>query len=149
MKLITKFFLILAVSTTFSFALTPFSLEGVKEVNVRVLNKDKAFPKELLKKMQIETIKKLESAGLKTTTDKFSNFLIKIDTEEINEQYIVNISLMLIEMISPQRNQELVNIGVTFQISDFFIADDLEDEVYSSVVEYLVPTFVEQYEEEN
>lgn len=149
MKLITKFFLILAVSTTFSFALTPFSLEGVKEVNVRILNKDKTFPKELLKKMQTETIKKLESAGLQTTTDQFSNFLIKIDTDKINEQYVVNINLMLIEMISPQRNQKLVNIGITFQISDFFIADDLEDEVYSSVVEYLVPTFVEQYKEEN
>lgn len=149
MKLITKFFLILAVSTTFSFALTPFSLEGVKEVNVRILNKDKTFPKELLKKMQTETIKKLKSAGLQTTTDQFSNFLIKIDTDKIDEQYVVNINLMLIEMISPQRNQKLVNIGITFQISDFFIADDLEDEVYSSVVEYLVPTFVEQYKEEN
>lgn len=149
MKNLLKLSLFLALSSSFLYALSPFSLEGVKSVNVRVLNKNKLVSKDTIKKIEEKTIVSLKKMGIKTITDEFSNFLIKIQVEEINKQFAVNVSLMLVESINPTRDTELTNIAITYQKSDFFIADDLNSEVYESAVEFLLPLFEEQYIAEN
>jgi len=149
MKLITKFFIILFLISTSLYAITPFSLEGLKAVNVLVLNKDKIISKEILKKIKVETLKQLKDAGLKTETDEFSNFLIKIEVEKVEKKSVVTVKLILIESVAPIRNKDLVNVAFTYQKNDFFVPDELEVEVYESAIEYLVPSFIDQYKEEN
>lgn len=149
MKNLFKISLFLALSSSFLYALSPFSLEGVESVNVKVLSKNKLVSKDTIKKIEEKTIVSLKKMGIKTITDEFSNFLIKIQVEEINKQFAVNVSLMLVESINPTRDTELTNIAITYQKSDFFIADDLNSEVYESAVEFLLPLFEEQYIAEN
>lgn len=149
MKNLFKISLFLALSSSFLYALSPFSLEGVESVNVRVLSKNKLVSKDTIKKIEEKTIASLKKMGIKTTTDEFSNFLIKIQVEKIDKQFAVNVSLMLVESINPTRDTGLTNIAITYQKSDFFIADDLNSEVYESAVEFLLPLFEEQYIAEN
>ena len=149
MKLINKIFILFTLISTFSYAVTPFSLEGLKAVNVLVLNKDKKISKQLLKEIKDETIEQLQVAGIKTKTDEFSNFLIKIEVEEVGTKSVVTVKLILIESVSPVRDKKLENVAFTYQKNDFFIPDELEVEVYDSAVEFLVPNFIDQYIEEN
>lgn len=149
MKNLLKISLVLVLSTNFLYALSPFSLEGLKNVNVRVLSKDKLVSKDTIKQIEKETIASLNKMGIKTETDEFSNFLIKIETKEIDNQFVVNVSLILVESVNPIRDRDLTNIAVTYQKSDFFVADELNEEVYESAVEFLLPIFEEQYIDEN
>jgi len=149
MKNLLKISLFLVLSSSFLHALSPFSLEGIKNVNVRVLSKDKLVSKDTIKKIEQMTIASLNKIGIKTETDEFSNFLIKIETKEIDTQFAVNVSLILVESVTPIRDRDLTNVAVTFQKSDFFIADDINEEVYESAVEFLLPVFEEQYIDEN
>jgi hypothetical protein len=149
MKSLFKSFLILALLSTFGFAVTPFSLEGLKEVNVVVADKSKVLKKETRKKIKEDTIKKLQDLGIKTKTDKFSNFIIKISAQNVGKKSAVLVSLFLVESASPIRDRELENVTITYKQDDFFIADNLDKEVYESAVEFLLFTFEDQYIEEN
>lgn len=149
MQLINKLLLSIFFLVTSSYAITPFSLEGVKEVNIHILSRDKTISKETIKTIKDETIELLQDAGIKTETDSFSNFLIRIKVEKIENKFLVMVSVMLNELVSPLRDKDLSNIAITYQKSDVFVPDELNEEVYESVIEYLIPSFLEQYEEEN
>lgn len=149
MKNLLKISLFLLLSFNVLYAVTPFSLEGLKAVNVLVLNKDKTISKTILKEIKEETIEQLQEAGIKTKTDEFSNFLIKIDVDKVKDTSVVNVKLMLIESVNPIRNKELENVALTYQKNDFFVPDELEEEVYDSAIEFLVPVFIDQYKDEN
>ena len=137
------------VFSTLCFAVTPFSLEGLTEVNLVVADKGKVLQKETLVKIKKATLKKLQEMGIKTETDKFSNLIIKIDAHEVGKKFAVNVSFFIVESVNPIRKKELENVGITYKQDDFFIADSLDEEVYESAVEFLLYTFEEQYIEEN
>ena len=40
-------------------------------------------------------------------------------------------------------------MAITYQKSDDFEAEDLEKDIYESIVEYLLVDFIDQYKEEN
>lgn len=142
--------IILAVN---SFALTPFSLEGLKEVNVKVSCKNKAVQKEFKKKLENEIIKQLKAAGIKTKTDNYSKFIMKINILKIKKNYAVNVSLFVLEDIVPARDKSLENIamGISYKKDDLFdtTPKELHQDIYESVIDYLLFDFLEQYKDEN
>lgn len=149
MKNLFKIVLSIVFVSSFAYALTPFSLEGIKAVNVVVLNKGKLVSKNTIKQIKEETIEALKDEGIKTNTDEFSNFIIKIEGDKVSTKIAVNVSLILVESVNPVRDTKLTNVAVTYQKSDFFIADKIDQEVYESAVEFLLPMFLEQFIDEN
>ena len=141
--------IIALVFSTLCFAVTPFSLEGLKEINLVVADKGKVLKKETLVKIKKATIQKLQDMEIKTETDKFSNLIIKIDAHKIGEKFAVNVAFFIVESVNPIREKELENVGITYSQNDFFIADDLDEEVYESAVDFLLYTFEDQFTEEN
>ena len=148
MKNLFKIILLISFLSSFTYAPTPFSLEGIKAVNVVVLNKGKLVSKDMVKLIKKDTIEALNDEGIKTKTDEFSNFIIKIEANKVNQKIVVNVSLILVENVNPVRDTKLTNIAITYQKSDFFITDDIDAEVYESAVEFLLQTFIDQFIDE-
>ncbi|HIP29804.1 MAG TPA: hypothetical protein EYG93_00120 [Sulfurospirillum arcachonense] len=143
-----RLFLTILIFSTFSYAVTPFSLENVKSVNIVIADKRKVLQKQTILKIEKSVESKLQELGIKTQTDDFINFIIKIDTIKLEEQFAVYVSLFIVESVNPLRDKELENVAITYKQDDFFIADLLDEEVYESAVEFLLYSFEEQYLEE-
>lgn len=149
MKNILKLITVTLMFSTFSYAVTPFSLEGLKDINLVVADKGKVLSKETLLKIKNDATKKLQEMGIKTKSNSFRNIVIKIDAIEVSSKFAVNVHFFIVESVNPLRDKELENVAITYSQNDFFIADSLEDEVYESAIEFLLYSFEEQYIEEN
>lgn len=132
-----------------SFALTPFSLEGFTEANVKVFAKSKYISKELKQKITKSLKQELKKLNIKTKSDNFSNLILKIEVAKVDKTFVVNMNLFIVEDIIPSRNKTLENMGITYKKSDFFDTTNLETDLYESAIDYLLFDFIEQYKEEN
>ena len=143
-----RFLIATLILSTSLFAVTPFSLQNVKSVNIVIADKGKALHKDTVPKIKKDVEAKLQELGIKTQTDDFINFIIKVDVIKLEKKHAVYVSLFMIESVNPLRDKELQNVAITYKQDDFFIADELDEEVYESAVEFLLYSFEEQYLEE-
>jgi len=132
------------------FAISPYNLEGLKAVNIKISDKGKLLSKdkkvELKKRLEDESTK----LGIKVSNDEFSNLIIKIESVKLNTKYVLNVSLYVVENVNPSRNKKLQGLGVTYMSNDMFeIEDDLEKEIDISIFKLLFDDFKKQYQEEN
>lgn len=144
-----KKFLILVIFSIYSYAITPYSLENLKEVNLKFLNKRETISKPLEEKITKKIKKELENLGVKTKTDKYSNFLIKVKIDKIANINFVRTSIMIVEDVAPLRDTNIETIAITYEKNDDFEAENLEADIYESIVDYLFVDFKEQYKQEN
>lgn len=135
--------------TLYSFAVTPYSLENLKEVNLKVLNKKNEISEKLEKRLKEDIKVKLEKAGIKTKTEKYSNFLVKIKINKIKDVTFVRTSIMISEDVISLRDKDVEALAITYKKDDSFEAEDLEKDIYESIVDYLLEDFLEQYKDEN
>lgn len=149
MKTLIKLFLISTFLTSFSYAITPYSLEGIKSVNVKVFDKSKLVSKETIAKIHKDTETALKKMGIEVNNSEFLNFIIKIQAEKIHDMFFIHVSLFTIENVIPQRDKNLQSLAITYYIDDMFSAKELESEVYDSAIEFLLSSFEEQYKAEN
>ncbi|MFZ9659311.1 MAG: hypothetical protein ACO29X_02050 [Arcobacteraceae bacterium] len=132
------------------FAISPYNLEGLKAVNIKISDKGKLLSKdkkvELKKRLEDESTK----LGIKVSNDEFSNLIIKIESVKLNTKYVLNVSLYVVENVNPSRNKKLQGLGVTYMSNDMFeVEDDLEKEIDISIFKLLFDDFKKQYQEEN
>lgn len=147
MKILT----ILILSTlTFMpiFAMSPFSLESIKSVNVKVIDKDKSLDEPSLKTLTQEVEKKLLSLGIQSSTKAFSNLIIKIQAIKTNAITVCHINLSLVENARIARSTPVEGIAIGYMKDDLFESDDVKKDIADSI-KFLVDEFVEQYKEEN
>lgn len=144
-----KFLITTFILSTLLYAVTPFSLQNLKSVNIVIADKGKVLQKQTVPKIKKSVEKKLQELGIKTKTDNFINFIIKIDAKKIDKKFAVYVSLFMVESVNPLRDKKLQNVAITYKQDDFFIADELDEEVYESAVEFLLYSFEEQFLEEN
>jgi len=146
-----KIFLITLFFLTNLFAISPFSLEGVKDVNLKVIDKSKLTTKENLEKIKYDVKYTLEKLGIKTETETFSNFIVKIQGIKIKSNYVMHISMFIIEDTVPARDKNMENMSITYYKDDFFDSDtkEIQVDIYESIINYLLTDFYEQYQEEN
>lgn len=141
--------LLLSIFFIYSYALTPYSLESLKEVNVKVLNKKDTISKTLEQKIQNKLILELENLGIKSSTDSYSNFLVKIKIDKFSDTVFVRTAIIISEDVKPLRDENIEILAITYIKEDSFEAEDLENEIYESVIKYLLSDFKEQYKQEN
>ncbi|WP_321314692.1 hypothetical protein [Halarcobacter sp.] len=144
-----KKLILLFTVVVYSFGITPFNLENVKELNIKILNKKENISKELENKLETNIKNKLEKLGIKTTTDKYINFLVKIKINKIKDVEFVQTSIFISEDVLPARDTSVEALAITYKKDDSFEAEDLENDIYESVVDYLLEDFIEQYKAEN
>lgn len=144
-----KKLILITLFTSYLFAITPYSLENIKEVNLIFLNKKETISKALEEKITKAVKEKLEKVGIKTKTDKYSNFLIKVKIHKFDKVDFVRASITIVEDVKPIRDESIVTIAVTYKKEDNFEAEELEVDIYESIVDYLLVDFIEQYKAEN
>ncbi len=133
------------------FALSPFSLESVKEVNIKLADKSGLLSKEFKSKIKSKLISELNKVGVKTETEQYSNFVIKIESVKIENSYAIDITLLIIEDVALLRDEKIEKMGITYYKNDFFdtTKDSLEKDVYESIIDFLLFDLLEQYKDEN
>lgn len=133
------------------FALTPFSLEGVKELNVKVLDKSKLTSEQTLDKIKTSVQTGLENLNIKTKSDQFSNFIVKIQGEKFDDRYALHISMFIVEESYPIRNEDQETMSITYYKEDFFETNHktLQEDIFDSVIYYLLEDMADQYKAEN
>jgi hypothetical protein len=133
------------------YALSPFSLENIKEVNLKVIDKSQLTTKENLEKIKYDLKYNLEKLGIKTKSDNFSNFLVKIEGIKIKENYVMHISMFIVEDSIPLRNQDSVNMSITYYKDDLFDSNpkDIQIDIYESIINYLLSELKDQHIQEN
>ena len=99
--------------------------------------------------MKSKIKEELKKLGIKSETKKFSNFLVKIQIDKIGEIDFVRTSIILSEDVKLFRETDFEAIAITYRKDDSFEAENLEKDIYESVVDYLLADFIEQYKEEN
>ncbi len=143
-KLILLFFF-----AVYSYAITPYSLENLKELNIKFINKKDVIPKVLEEKITKEVKDKLESLGIKTTSDKYAYLKMTVKITNFDKIKFVRTSLVLQEDVKLHRDETFEAMAVTYQKNDEFELEDLEVDIYESFIKYLLDDFIEQYKSEN
>lgn len=143
-----KIFIILLCSALSSFAITPFSLENLKSVNFKILDKKKILKSEVKEALKSQIQEKLLAAHLQTKSDNFANFLISFKIYKLENKELCTVSLLLIEDVSIQRASKTKAIAITYKKEDSFEVENFQEDLSESI-EYLIDDFLAQYEEEN
>ena len=144
-----KKLIFLVFTFVYSYGITPFSLEGIKELNVKFLNKNEKIPKVLEEKIVKEVEEKLKKLGIKTNSDKYLYLKISLKIDEFGKTKFVRTSMTIQEDVKLLRNTSFESMAITYQKSDEFEAEDLQNDIYESIVKYLLVDFIEQYKSEN
>lgn len=150
-----KKLLITALLSIQAFALTPFSLEEIKELNIKIFTKShmkKTLPQTLKEKIYKDVVKKLKNTGIKITSKNQITLIIKIQGIKFSkDRYAIYNSISIVEdILSTRARKGVENMGITYYKEDFFESEeDLATNIYESVVDYLLDDFIEQYKEEN
>lgn len=133
---------------TLCYATSPFSLESLNSVNVTILNKNKRLDTSFVTALEEEIKTALHHAKIHTSTKGFSNFLIKIHTQEHKEVLFTHVNLSLVENARIQRAKPISSVAITYTKDDFFETSDFEADTKESVL-FLVGEFIDQFKEEN
>lgn len=130
------------------FAMTPFSLEMLKEVNVTFLDKQKLLTEHHAKALEKVIEEKLLSLGIKTSSKRFSNFLVKIEATKTSKAPLYHLTLSLVENVTLGRDKPLGAIAITYTKDELFESQELFIDTKESLL-FLLEEFGEQYTEEN
>jgi hypothetical protein len=133
------------------FALSPFSLEEIKSVNFKMIDKSKLISKQHLDARKSQVEMEMKNLNIQTKSEHFSNLIIKIQAEKLDHRYVLHISMFIVEESSPIRNKEQENMSITYYRDDFFSTNekDINGDLKESIIDYLLNSFIEQYKEEN
>ena len=131
------------------FALTPFSLEGLKEVNVALVDKGKLLNLEQKKALEKEIEQKLHRLNIQTSSKHFSNFLVKAERIKSSHSSLYHVSISLSETTTLDRSKKpLEAIALTYIKEDMFESQNPFEDIKESLL-FLLEEFTEQYMEEN
>ena len=131
-----------------SFAVSPFSLESINHVNVKIFDKDKILDEPSLKSFTQDIENKLLTLGIKSSNKAFSNLIIKIQAIKTDSITVCHINLSLVENAQLSRRTPVDAIAIGYMKDDLFESDDIKQDIAQSI-KFLVDEFVEQYKEEN
>lgn len=132
------------------FAISPYNLEGLQAVNLKISDKSKLLSKEAKNSIQKKLENELNQLSIKTSTDEFSNLIVKIESIKIDKKYAINISLYVVENINPSRNNKLQGLGITYTSNYMFESKGtLQEEIENAIFKLLFDEFKKQYQEEN
>lgn len=145
-----KIILILVISLNL-FALSPFSLEDIKDVNLKFVDKTKLLSENTKNKIKDQLTKELTKVGIKTKSDNFSNFIVKVEGVSLGNNSIINITMFIVEDVVTLKNKPVEKMAITYYKTDLFDTnkDNLDVDIYESIIDYLLFDFIEQYIEEN
>jgi hypothetical protein len=145
-----KKILLLILLSSHIFAISPYNLEGIKEVTLKISDKSKIISPKLKEKIIRDLQKELKNNTINVKNGNPTNLIIKIESIQIEKRLVLNISLFVNETVSPKRDKSLQGIGLTYFQNDMFeVEEELEKTLYDSIFKFLLQDFLTQHKEEN
>ncbi|WP_345976040.1 hypothetical protein [Sulfurimonas sp. HSL3-7] len=131
------------------FAAAPYNLEGIASLNVLVIDSGKTITPALKQKIENELKEKLEKSGIKSKKEGVGALFVKIDALKSANSTVVSISFGVGEDARIERAGTVDSFVLSYSNDDFFESEDVNADVYDSIVNYLMEEFIEQFREDN
>ncbi len=131
------------------FATTPHNLEGIKALNVLVIDQSNTISQQTKKKIHTALKKKLEENGILSKKEDVGALFVKITSTEIGTTWVAYIQLGIGEEAVVERSGGVQSFVIAYSIDDMVESEDIDAEVYDSVMNFLINEFLEQYHEDN
>ncbi len=131
------------------FGAGPYNLEGIHDLNVLVIDENKAISPQLTDKIADELKSKLEKNGIKSRKDGVGTLFVKISSLKVGKNTVVGISFGIGEEAEIMRSGRVKSFVQSYNNSDLFESEDVNADVYDSIVNYLMGEFIEQFHDDN
>lgn len=130
-------------------AATPSNLEGIKALNVFVLDQSGAISPQLEANLTSELKNNLEKNGIKSSKDGVGVMFVKVTSTKVGATSVVYIHLGIGEEVEIDRGDKVKSFAVTYSIDDTIESECVDADVYDSVMNFLFLEFLEQLHEDN
>lgn len=147
-KLVFTLFILL-FSQLALFAVTPFTLEGIKALNVLVIDNSKTISEETRVKILQGLQQKLEKNGIKSSKDGVGALFVKITSTKIGNTTVAYINMGIGEDAEIDRSPKVKSFVLSYSFDDMIESDNIDADVYDSVMNFLINEFLEQYHDDN
>ena len=149
MKRLFSFFACTLFLQAALFATTPYNLEGIKALNILVLDENDVLSEQLEKKLASALYKKLEANAIMGQKDGVGAMFVKIRALKVNKTYVIHLTLGVGEEAEVIRNTKVKSYVLTYSYDDMIETKTPDKDVYDDVMNYLIDEFLEQYDEDN
>lgn len=149
MKKSSLFIFFILFSQLALFATTPYNLEGIKALNVLVLDQSETISAQAKERLLVDLKSKLEKNGIVSKKDGVGALFVKITSTKIGTTTVAYINLGIGEEAEINRLQKVKSFALTYSYDDMIESESVEAEVYDSVMNFLIEEFLEQYREDN
>lgn len=148
MKLILFIFYLL-FSQPLLFATTPHTLEGITALNVLVIDQSNTISAETKEKIAAALKAKLDANGIKSQKDGVGALFVKINSTKIGKIWVAHIHLGIGEEAEINRSHKVRSFVLAYSNDDMIESENIDADVYDSVINFLIDEFLEQYHEDN
>jgi len=149
MKKLSLIILFTLLSPLALFATTPYNLEGIKALNVLVLDENGAISKQLEERLSKALKIKLEANGVMSQKDGVGALFVKVRSIKVGEHHVIHLTLGVGEEAEVVRASKVKSFVLTYSYDDMIETQNPDVDVFESVMEYLIEEFLEQYHEDN
>lgn len=136
-------------SQTLLYGAGPFNLEGIDALNILVIDENKAISQQLEEKLRVEIKQKLEKNGIKSEKESVGALFVKVSSSQIGETTLVQIRFGVGEEAEIARSHKVQSFVISYSNEDTIESDDVEADVYDSVINFLMEEFLTQFREDN
>jgi len=129
------------------FAVTPFSINGLKKMSVHVADYSGLLDKSMKGKLEAKMHKRLKKLGI--MSDGFYNetLILLMKSQKVGKITLLNLDLMVSGDVKRMR-QEQPTFGITYLLQDSVEVEDAPADAMDAL-EYLLEEFSDQYRQDN
>jgi len=149
MNKLSHYLLPLLLSQTLLFAAGPFNLEGIESLNILVIDENKAISQQLEEKLRQDIRQKLEKNGITSNKEGVGALFVKVSSSRIGDTTLVHINFGVGEEGEIVRSHKVQSFVISYSNEDTIESDDVEADVYDSVINFLMEEFLTQFREDN
>jgi len=126
-----------------------WTLSGVDKANIYVQNNVAYLKASTVSSFKTTIKQMLEKNAIKTGLQDAPTLMLTLEEIDDDETHYVYIKLQLGEEVTTHRTDASETFAITFEATDFIETDlsELDESILESV-EYLMNTFIEQYEDD-
>jgi len=149
MKKLSHYILSLFLMQTVLYGAGPFNLEGIDALNILVIDENKAISQQLEEKLREEIKQKLEKNGITCGKETVGALFVKVSSSRIGDTTLVHINFGVGEEAEIVRSHKVESFVISYSNEDTIESDDVEADVYDSVINFLMEEFLTQFREDN
>ncbi len=131
------------------FATTPYTLEGISALNVLVIDQSNTVSVATREKILSGLKEKLEKNGIKSSKDGIGALFVKITSTKVANTTVAYINLGIGEDAEIDRSPKVKSFVLSYSFDDMIESNNIDADVYDSVMNFLINEFLEQYHEDN